>query len=130
MNTRKRSTPRICAGIVLAFALAAWMQASAQGTGADAVEPKRAKPRTARRSSAKVPAPDTAANRRQKKTAAPASTVIWPLNRNIRIIARLQFVGCGAGRICLGYSLGARVRGCPCDGVYCLGGGKFGAHLD
>ena len=31
MNTRKRSTPPICAGIVLAFALAASMQASAQG---------------------------------------------------------------------------------------------------
>ena len=31
MNTRKRSTPRVSTGIVLAFALAASMQASAQG---------------------------------------------------------------------------------------------------
>ncbi|HEV8552288.1 MAG TPA: DUF3617 family protein [Casimicrobiaceae bacterium] len=31
MNTRKRSTPRACAGIVLAFALAASLPASAQG---------------------------------------------------------------------------------------------------
>jgi hypothetical protein len=31
MNTRNRSTPRVCAGIVLAFALAASLPASAQG---------------------------------------------------------------------------------------------------
>ena len=31
MNTRKRSTPRVCAGIVLALALAASLPASAQG---------------------------------------------------------------------------------------------------
>jgi len=31
MNTRKRSTPRVCAGIVLAFAFAASPPASAQG---------------------------------------------------------------------------------------------------
>ena len=31
MNTHNRSTPRVCAGIVLAFALAASLQASAQG---------------------------------------------------------------------------------------------------